>query len=72
MQVCLQGAPVAYDPSGVMTQNGIHAQLLPALSQYGRAPYSTQLQGYSMPSAPWVPAQYVVQPHLQQVDVSYP
>ena len=53
-----------------MAQNGIPAQLLPSLSQYGRAPYSTQLQGYSMPSTPWVPTQYVMQPHMQQVEVS--
>ncbi|KAF4518612.1 hypothetical protein B566_EDAN009861 [Ephemera danica] len=67
-----EGAPVAYDPSGVMTQNGIPTQLLPAsLGQYGRTPYGTQLQGYSMPSTPWVPAQYVMQPHLQQVEDQY-
>jgi hypothetical protein len=64
------GAQVAYDPSGVMAQNGIPAQLMPSLNQYGRGPYGAQLPGYSMPSTPWVPAQYVMQPHMQQVEVN--
>ncbi|CAB3361765.1 Hypothetical predicted protein, partial [Cloeon dipterum] len=63
-----EGAPVAYDQS-LMAQNGIPTQLLPALNhQYGR-PYTSQIQSYSMPNPAWMPAQYVMQPHLQQVEM---
>jgi hypothetical protein len=65
-----QGAPVTYDQS-LMAQNGITTQLLPTLNhQYGR-PYTGQIQSYSMPNPAWMPAQYVMQPHLQQVEVSF-
>ncbi|XP_059472345.1 protein alan shepard isoform X4 [Neocloeon triangulifer] len=66
-----EGAPVAYDQS-LMAQNGIPTQLLPALNhQYGR-PYTGQIQSYSMPNPTWMPAQYVMQPHLQQVEQMMP
>ncbi|XP_066995646.2 protein alan shepard [Anabrus simplex] len=63
-----EGAPVSYDPSA-MAQNGVATQhMLPALAQYGRH-YSTQaVQGYSLPTGPWLP-QYIMQPHVAQMEM---
>lgn len=61
------GGPVSYDPSA--GQNGVATQhILPTLGQYGRHYSTGAVQGYQLPAPSWVP-QYVMQPHMPQVEM---
>jgi len=60
------------DGEVMLFNNGVASHILSGnVNQFGRH-FSPPIQGYPMPNTAWMPQQYIVQPHMQQVEVLPP